>query len=131
MRQAKTEPTRERKGSAPENPPLVDDELFKSAFHNSPAMQSVVRASDGVIVEVNATFLQKMSRTREQVIGKTPFELGSWDPEKLVTFRAELETNGQVQGKEVQLRANDGRIVTVLLSTHSVDINGEKHYVSA
>src|SRR3989442_15289713 len=36
------------------------------AFHNSPAMQSVVRASDAMLVEVNDTFLKKLGFTREQ-----------------------------------------------------------------
>jgi PAS domain S-box-containing protein len=106
--------------------------LFESAFHNSPAMQSVVRASDGVIIEVNTTFLQKMRRTREQVIGKTPLEIGSWvEPERLYEYRDEFESKGQVQGFEACLRASDGRIVTVLLSSHPVKIDGVLHYLNA
>lgn len=121
-----------RKTARVTKPALVTDDLFKSAFHHSPAMQSVVRASDGVIVEVNATFLQKMARTREQVIGKTPLELGSWvEPEKLLAYRDRLESEGHVTGYEVRLRANDGRILTVLVSTYPVDIGGVRHYLTA
>jgi PAS domain S-box-containing protein len=110
----------------------VDEGLFRSAFNNSPAMQSVIRASDGVLVEVNDTFLQKLGRSREQVIGKTPIELNSWvDPEKLLEYRELLERQGRVIGYEAQLRASDGRIITGLLSSHRVEINGVPHYVNA
>src|SRR5215472_4492630 len=106
--------------------------LFEMAFRHSPAMQSVLRASDGVIVEVNDTFLQKLHRTREQVIGKTPVELQSWvEPEKILAYRDELEKKGFVRGYEARLRASDGNVITVLLSTHAVEIEGVRYYVSA
>src|SRR5262252_6613733 len=93
---------------APSTP--VEGGLFQMAFHNSPVLQSVVRATDGVIIEVNETFLQKMNRTREQTIGKTPVELNSWvEPEKILTYKEELDTKGFVIGYEVKLRASDGR----------------------
>jgi hypothetical protein len=37
---------------------VIQDGLFEIAFHNSPAMQSVLREADGVLVEVNDTFLR-------------------------------------------------------------------------
>jgi len=95
-------------------------------------MQSVVRASDGVIVEVNAAFLQKLQRTREQVIGKTPMELQSWvDPDRILEFRAKLEAEGRVLNHEVRLRAGDGTMPTVLMSSHRVEMGGVLHYLSA
>src|ERR1044072_3560923 len=99
------------------------DALFKTAFHNSPSMQSVLREADGVLVEVNDTFLKKLGFAREQVIGKTAFELNFWiEPEKLAAFREEFRSKGRVEGREVRLRASDGDIFTVLLSSHPVEI---------
>ncbi|PWU09480.1 MAG: hypothetical protein C5B50_27265 [Verrucomicrobia bacterium] len=130
---AKKKPNRPRKvAGVAANPAAVDEVLFSLAFHNSPAMQSLVRASDGVIVQVNDIFLQKMSRKRENVVGKTPLEIGSWvEPEKLLTYRQRLESEGSVQGYEALLRGADGRIITALLSTFAVDIGGVRHYLSA
>lgn len=45
---------------------------FVTAFRRSPAMQSLIRASDRVIVEVNDTFLGKLGFTREQVVYNYP-----------------------------------------------------------
>ncbi len=108
------------------------EERFATAFRRSPAMQSLVRAADGVIVEVNNTFLEKLERTREQVIGKTVPELDVWvEPEKLLDYRGLLEANGHVLGYEAQVRASDGAILTVLLSSHRVFIGGVRHYLNA
>lgn len=105
---------------------------FATTFRHSPVIQSLMRAEDGVIVEVNNTFLEKMERTREQVLGKTPLEIGSWvEPEKLLEYRDQLESKGHVLGYEAKLRANDGSILTVLISTHRVEIGGVTHYLNA
>src|SRR5262249_28744141 len=112
---------------------LVESEArFVTAFRHSPAMQSLIRAADGVIVEVNETFLQKLERTREQVIGKTPLELNSWvEPEELLHYREQLESKGHMLGYEAKLRASDGTILTVLVSSHRVEIGGVLHYLNA
>lgn len=108
------------------------EERFATAFRRSPAMQSLIRATDGVVVEVNNTFLEKLGRTREQAIGKTLPELNVWaDPDKLLEYRGLLETNGHVLGYEAEVRARDGTILTVLLSSHRVFIGGVRHYLNA
>jgi len=110
----------------------MNDPIFKAAFHNSPAMQSVVRAADHILVEVNDTFLNKLGFARDEVLGKTPFDLNFWvNPEMLIDVRQELEANGFMQSREVRLRDRHGNILTALLSVHRVDLNGEPHFVSA
>jgi PAS domain S-box-containing protein len=105
---------------------------FSTAFQNSPAMQSLIRARDRVIVEVNDTFLSKLGFAREQVIGRSPESIDFWvDREEQVKFVAELEAKGFVAGREIRLRAQDDRVLTVLLSTQPVVIGGEPHFLSA
>lgn len=105
---------------------------FVAAFRRSPAMQSLIRAADRVLVEVNDTFLDKLGFTREQVAGRSAGELNFWvDPEELKAFAQELESRGFVAGREVRLRAADGRRLTVLLSSQPVDIGGVPHFLSA
>jgi PAS domain S-box-containing protein len=132
MPQANKEPAPAAADSSSRAALVTRGGLFEMAFRHSPAMQSVLRASDGVIVEVNDTFLQKLHRTREQVIGKTPVELQSWvEPEKIFAYRNELEKKGFVRGYEARLRGSDGNVITALLSTHAVEIEGVRYYVSA
>lgn len=61
----------------PDQPPNaqnpVNDALFRAAFRNSPAMHSIVRFADAMLVEVNETFTRNLGYSREEVIGKTPF----------------------------------------------------------
>lgn len=105
---------------------------FVAAFRHSPAMQSLIRGADRVLVEVNDTFLGKLGFSREQVIGKAAPELNFWvDPVELAAYAQEVETKGFVLGREVRLRTCDGRVLIVLLSTQPVDIGGVPHFLSA
>ena len=132
MSSTRKPPRRPRGLPRPKGRPGVDTPLYQTAFHHSPAMQSVVRVADGVIVEVNDTFLKKLGFTRQEVIGRTAPVLNFWvDPAQLINFKEELERHGFVQGREVRLRASDGTVLTVLLSTHPVKIEGVAHFLSA
>lgn len=105
---------------------------FVAAFRQSPAMQSLIRAADRVLIEVNDTFLRKLGFAREQVVGKAAPELNFWvDPEELAGYAREIEAKGFVVGREVRLRSGDGRLLTVLLSTQPVNIGGVPHFLSA
>src|ERR1051326_5042172 len=110
----------------------VNDALFRAAFHNSPAMHSIVRFSDAVLVEVNETFTRTLGYSRDEVIGKTPMELNFWvAPERLQAYREQLEMKGFVRDFEVEVRARDGGIRTVLISSEVVDIGGVAYSLSA
>src|ERR1044072_8985359 len=83
--------------------------LFEKAFHNSPAIHSIVRFPDNVIVEVNDAFARTLGYRREDVIGKTPFDLQFWvTPEKLPVFREQLQAKGFVRNFELDIRSKDG-----------------------
>src|SRR6185436_4760408 len=87
----------------------VDEGLFRAAFQNSPAVHSIVRLSDSVIVEINDAFVRTLGYRREDVLGKTPFDLQFWvNPEKLPLFRELLQTQGWVRNVELDVRAKDG-----------------------
>ncbi|MFO1499386.1 MAG: PAS domain S-box protein [Verrucomicrobiota bacterium] len=106
--------------------------LFQQAFYSSPAMQSVVRAEDGIIIEVNDSFLEKLGFRRAEVIGKTAAQLAFWiHPEELAAYRDAFASSGEVQPREVHLRDRYGKTLTVLLSSHPVKINGTLHVPSA
>lgn len=114
--------------STPAAPPQPPADIFQQAFNHSPVMQSVVRLSDGQIIEVNDTFLTKLGFTRAQVIGKSPLELGFWlDPQAPHAYREELQRTGFVRGREVRLRGPNGERLTVLLSSQIVVIGGEAY----
>lgn len=107
-------------------------DVFEQAFRNSPALQSIVRLPEGVLIEVNESFARLLGYPHDEVIGKTPVELNFWvSPEQLPVYRQRLLAEGRVRDFELEARARDGTIRTILLSSDVVNINGTLHAVSA
>lgn len=95
-------------------------------------MQSLIRLSDGMLLEVNATFTRVLGYTRDEVVGKMPHELNLWvRPDLLFAFRERLMAVGHVRGFEVEVRAKDGSVLTILLSSELVEIDGVTHAINA
>ncbi len=125
-----SQPARSRRPEAP--PRLSSPGLFEKAFHNSPALHSIVRLPEAVLVEVNETFLRTFGYSREELLGKSPLELNFWVyPEKLKNYRVQLLSEGFVRNFETEVRTKGGAIRTILLSSDVVEIEGVKYSLSA
>lgn len=107
-------------------------EIFERAFYHGPTMQSIVRLPEGVLIDVNDSFLQMTGFRREEIIGKTPFDLDFWVfPERILVYREQLLKHGRVRDFEVEVRTKDGSIRTVLLCSEVVEIEGVPHSLSS
>jgi PAS domain S-box-containing protein len=110
-----------------ENTLVKSQELFSKAFQQSPLSVTVLRVKDGRYIEVNETFERTTGWSREDVIGRTAFDIGlPPDPEAGVDTGKLLLSVYAVRNLEVQTRTKNGEIRTSLASTESIDLNGEQ-----
>ena len=102
------------------------EEKFAKSFRHSPLMVTITRMNDSRYVDVNETFEQHMGWNRNEVIGRTPHDIGLWVvADKRTAFATELQTNGSVRELEVYLRRKDGEIRILLLSAELIEVGGE------
>ena len=52
--------------------------LLVQILHNSPVAVALTRASDGVIVDVNAEWTRLTGYARNEALGRTTVDLGFW-----------------------------------------------------
>lgn len=100
-------------------------ERFSKAFQLGPHMMSIIREPDYSYVDVNLRFLEAKGFNREDVIGKTPVEIGVPENE----FRQQidiLETQGAVQNYEGSLIMKNGLKGTVIVSAEKIQIDNQK-----
>jgi PAS domain S-box-containing protein len=103
------------------------EERFRTAFLTSPDAISITRMSDKVLLEVNDGFLQLLGRKREDLIGKNSVEASIWhDLGARETLFDTVLRKGEVRNMETDFVASEGRLVTVLLSSHVITIAGEQ-----
>jgi len=101
---------------------------FSAAFHSSPIITGIFRASDTRFVLVNDAFLNWSGFSRDEVLGHTTIDLGIW--EKLAErerFWDEVRRSGSIREWECRLRNRCGRPSTMLASGLIIEINGLDH----
>lgn len=102
------------------------EEKFSKAFRQSPMSLTLTSVKDHRYIEVNDTFERLTGWKRDEVIGKTPLDIGLWvDPDKRKLFAKRLQAEASLQNFELQLRTRNGEVLTGLASSELIEINGE------
>jgi PAS domain S-box-containing protein len=108
------------------------NDLFKTLFNDTPIGMVISRLKDGVITDCNRAYSQLTNYTPQELVGNTEFSL------KLLESKAHRDgivknafADGSAKAIEVQLKPKDRSPIWVSLSTQVIDINNEKHLLSA
>ncbi|MDB6027397.1 MAG: hypothetical protein JWM68_3620, partial [Verrucomicrobiales bacterium] len=103
---------------------------FSAAFHSSPIITAISRASDGTFVLANDAFLTWADHGDDGVLGHTANELGIWEnSEDRQRFWHEVRTSGSIRARECRLRNRRGKVSTMLASGVVIEFNGVDHFL--
>ncbi|WP_092330691.1 PAS domain S-box protein [Desulfosporosinus hippei] len=98
---------------------------FAKAFQLGPHMMAIVQMSDFRYIDVNDRFLEERNFNREDVIGKTPIELGLPESE-FGRIMEILDLQGSIQNVECSLVTKFGSMGTVILSAEKIEIDDQE-----
>ncbi len=104
----------------------ASEERFAKAFKSSPRPMSIVRLRDRVFIDVNESVLRMTGYLREEVIGRTPVDIGLWhsleDRDRVMEL---LKEDGRVRNLEVVFRVKSGEMRQGLFSAEIIELEGE------
>jgi PAS domain S-box-containing protein len=99
---------------------------FNNVFKYSPVAISITTVSSGKIIDVNKTFLKNTGYSRDELIGKTIFELNLYgylpERDKLLTI---IKNKGYLNNYEINFRKKSGEVLNCLLSFVTILLGGE------
>jgi PAS domain S-box-containing protein len=99
---------------------------FLNAFQGSPLALTLTSAIDHRYIEVNDTFERISGWSREEVIGRTPFDIDIWvDPSERIAFVRWLLAGGTARNLEVHARLKNHELWTGSGSAALIEIDGE------
>jgi PAS domain S-box-containing protein len=104
-------------------------EIFRRVFFSSPDYIAFSRLDDGTYIDVNPGFERMMGYPREQVLGRTSFEVGIWPQEEddqRIAYVAQLRREGRVTNYPGRLRRADGTVIDVEASANIIEVDGEQ-----
>ena len=107
------------------------EEEFAAVFHASPDGIMILRAEDGLILDLNESFQRMFGCSREEAVGRTVLELGLWAfPERRAGFLAEIKARGMVSGYEFVMRTRQGTLRDMMTSSVLIDIGSVRCMIS-
>jgi PAS domain S-box-containing protein len=104
-------------------------EIYRRIFYASPDYIAFSRLSDGCFIDVNPGFERLLGYRREDVIGKTSYEVGIWPEsgaDQRQAYARKLRQERAVRDYPGYLRCADGRVIEVEASSNIVEIHGEE-----
>ena len=101
-------------------------ENFAKIFQMAPVAISLSELATGRFIAVNDQLLRLFGFTREEVVGRTSFDLNLWvDPEHRARLVRTVTERGGASPNVQQLRARDGRIREVRGSNQRIEMDGQ------
>jgi PAS domain S-box-containing protein len=105
----------------------LSETKFATAFRAGPSAMTITSLQDSRFVDVNESFEKLLGYSREEVVGRSAFDLGIWaDEEDLAPLWEELQAHNRVEAREVRLRTKSGSLRTARFSVEVIEVGGEK-----
>lgn len=102
------------------------EEKFSKAFRQSPMAVMLSSAKDSRYIEVNDTFEHITGWRRDEVIGRTHYDIGLFvEPGQRAHVVQRLLSGETVRNVELRIHAKTGEVRTCLGSAELIEINGE------
>jgi PAS domain S-box-containing protein len=102
------------------------EEKFSKAFRQSPMILTLSSTDDHRYIEVNETFERITGWRRDEVIGRTPFDLGLWaDPVQRLEVTKRLLAEGTLRDLEADFCMKNGSIRIGRVSAEVIELGGQ------
>ncbi|MFX1256916.1 MAG: PAS domain S-box protein [Promethearchaeota archaeon] len=104
---------------------LVESEKkFSKAFNSNSVAMAISTFEEGRFIEVNDYFLRELGYKREEIIGKTAFDINLWfDKRERKEIKCIIKENGRVSNLDVKFNTKNGQIRHGLFSSTKIEIN--------
>ena len=121
----------EREREQTEDELRTSEEKFSKAFRESPMALTLSSKKDYRYLDVNETFERLTGWRRDEVIGRTPFDISLWvDPTERVAAVKRLAAEGSIRDVEFRYRRKDGTEMVGLGAAELIKIGNEQCVLS-
>jgi two-component system cell cycle sensor histidine kinase/response regulator CckA len=101
------------------------EERYRTVFNESPDAITITELATARYIDVNRGFCRLSGYSRDEVVGRTLFELNLFvDPTDRERYLEELKQKGKVDDFEIQFRIKDGSIIDTSLSARKIRYAG-------
>jgi len=107
------------------------EKKFSTLFQASPVYIAFTALDDGCFLDVNDAFTKITGFQRNEVLGRTPVEIGLWfDPKERAKFIKLVRQNGDFYEEEVRFRRKNGDPLLGIWSAEKIELGGKACLIS-
>lgn len=103
------------------------EEKFSKLFYINPSACGLSDVETHQYIEVNEAFYNLFGFERNEVIGRTAWDLKIFTPETVNAILSKADSSGSIKNVEAELRAKNGEIKHVLLSAENMFVQDRKY----
>ena len=108
-----------------------DEGFFTWIFNASPAQMAITDTNTSQYVAVNESFLRVLGFEREEVVGKTPLELGLFqDMAQRTELLARLKEQGFLRNEDVLVRTKSGDVLHGVFYAEYIHVQHRKYLLT-
>jgi PAS domain S-box-containing protein len=105
----------------------LSEEKFSKLFYINPSASGLSDLNDHTYIEVNEAFCSLLGFDKQEVIGKTAIELGILSASSAASILQHADANGNITNAEAELKARNGDIKHVMLSSENIYIQDKQY----
>jgi PAS domain S-box-containing protein len=104
----------------------IDSEKFRKVFCAAPLPMSITDGQTRALIDVNDAYCELFGYTREEMIGRTTIELGTWvDPPEHAAMIERRNASEKVREFVSQRRLRSGAVRDVVINTDPIELAGK------
>ncbi|MEC4721065.1 PAS domain S-box protein [Noviherbaspirillum sp. CPCC 100848] len=109
----------------------LSEAKFAGAFRGNPDSISISRFSDGVLIDINESFVDLSGFSREEIVGKTAFDLGLWvRPDQRKLLLEEVSGDRMVRNFEWEMRTKVGTLRKCMTNATAFNAGNERYMLA-
>ena len=108
----------------------ASEEFFSKAFESAPVMMMIGEQDNGAFLDVNKVFSGLSGYSRDEVMGKTPAQLGWITADEWDRIQQELKLEGHCSGLEIKAASKDRHALECLYYGEPITVDGQPRLLS-
>jgi PAS domain S-box-containing protein len=109
----------------------LSEERFTKVFRSSPIAFSITTRDEGRFLDVNDAFERRYGYSRQNVVGRTVFEIGVWDdPSERQCVLDEIREHGSVRNRVTRFRRSSGELIDTIYSAETIELDGQQCFLA-
>jgi PAS domain S-box-containing protein len=105
----------------------LSEDKFAKVFRSSPIAFSIATVAEGRFIDVNEAFERRYGYAREELLGRTVFDIGIWDdPAERSEMLNELGERQHVRNRVTRFRKHSGELLDTIYSADIIELDGRQ-----